>query len=228
MTDPQRKNRNIEIEVIQEFSQGSETAAQQIYDHFAPAIYWIAAETPLMAAALIPEIVEQVFIRLWTEKTTIKSNTVEHFKSYLFSILKSVILEHVGELYHSQVAWVSGMKPTKKRWKVRECEFCDQWEEVRDKILSPISLGEIWWIQQSSLGNQDAYKKVCDHFHSFGYRLARKHLDSASKIMIENIVKEAFSNLWSDMSKLDLVKWPLKFEFYLERYVRAAALKTMN
>lgn len=230
MKEPQRENRNIGIEVIHEFSRGSEIAARQIYEHFSPAVYGIVAATPLMLEDIRPEIVEQVFTQLWIDRAAITSNTIEHFRSHLFSVTKNAIVDYLQDLHYNQLEWVKGMKEGKKRWKFHECEDCSYWEQIHERVLSSdANIGEMLRLtEQSSLGNQDAYKKVCDHFHSFGYRLARKYLDSPSKIMIENIVKEAFSNIWIDRHKLDLLKWPLKFEFYLDRYVKSAALKTLN
>jgi DNA-directed RNA polymerase specialized sigma24 family protein len=231
MKNPQRKSKTIDGRTIQAFLQGSETATRRIYEYFSPAVYGIVASTPLMLEDIRPEIVDEVFNQLWIEKAWIPLNSVEEFRSYLFRVTKNITIEYLQDLHYNQLDWVKGKKEGENWWKIQDCKDCTHWKHIRDKIFYPMQNIEedlLRSLEQASFGNQDAYKKVCDHFHSIAYRLARKYLKSSSITMIESIINEVFSNMWNERSEFDTLECPLKFEFYLDGYVRSAALKIMN
>ena len=88
-----------ETELLQRISQGDEQAFATLFNYYRNKIYGVALKLT-HSTTVAEEIVEDVFVKIWTRKTTL--NEIENFSAYLFTIARNEtykILKQIAKNY---------------------------------------------------------------------------------------------------------------------------------
>lgn len=86
---------------LKKLSQGSELAFTRIFDHYRPRIYSVALKM-LKSADLAEEVVQEVFLKVWTKREEMVS--INNFAGYLFMMARNDIYDRFKKLASEKTA----------------------------------------------------------------------------------------------------------------------------
>jgi len=105
---------NITLELLNRFKKGDHAAFEKIFERYSKQLFQFSLSY-LKSEEAAEDIVQEVFIRIWNNRSEIKTDT--SFQSYLFTITLNSVrkyfnqLSRLNELKHDILFDSSGLKP---------------------------------------------------------------------------------------------------------------------
>ena len=90
-----------EAELLSRIQQGDETAFEQLFHHYRDKVYSIALKLT-SSTMLAEEIVQDVFLKIWLKREQL--HEVEHFRAYLYTIVRNHTFNHLKAIAHRQIS----------------------------------------------------------------------------------------------------------------------------